>query len=95
MTVPTTIDEVIEEQRRKGDVLEAKVPQKTATSTLKPVSQRHILQILDRIDPVGLDDPQENVPAIPDIKKAMRDYNSIDYQIIAMNLWKSKAREFF
>ncbi len=93
MTVPATIDEVVEEQKQKGSGLNSKIPHKT--SVLKPVSQRHILQIQDRIDPVELDDPQENVPAIPDIKKAVEDYNSIDYQIIAMNLWKSKAREFF
>lgn len=36
---------------------------------------------------------KKDIPIIPDIKKAEEDYNSVDYQIIAMNLWKAKARE--
>lgn len=94
MAEPATIDNVVEGQEGEGVVLEKKVSPKP-TTVLRPVSQRHILQILNRVEPAGLDDPQENVPAIPDVRKAVADYNSVDYQIIAMNLWKSKSREFF
>ncbi len=63
---------------------------------LQPVSFNHMLNIEGRETDLP-DAPKEDFecPAVPDMKKAEEDYNSIDYQIIAFNLWKSKARELF
>ncbi|MBI5073156.1 hypothetical protein HZA99_05025 [Candidatus Woesearchaeota archaeon] len=63
---------------------------------LQPVSFNHMLNIEGRETDLP-DAPKEKMecPAVPDMKKAEEDYNSIDYQMIAFNLWKSKARELF
>ncbi len=63
---------------------------------LQPISPIHVLRIETRVTDLP-DAPAEKmeVPIIPDMKKAEEDYNSIDYQIIAFNLWKSKAKELF
>jgi hypothetical protein len=60
---------------------------------LQPVRQQHMLNCEGRQEePPGMRKSLD-MPAVPDVKKAVEDYNSIDYQIIAMNLWKSTARE--
>ena len=61
---------------------------------LQPVSFNHMLKI-EGLETDLPESPKEEFecPAVPDMKKAEEDYNSIDYQMIAFNLWKSKARE--
>ncbi len=63
---------------------------------LRPIDPKHILRIETRETDLP-ESPKETVdiPVIPDMKKAEEDYNSIDYQIIAFNLWKAKAKELF
>ena len=63
---------------------------------LQPVSFNHMLKI-EGLETDLPESPKEEVecPIVPDMKKAEEDYNSIDYQMIAFNLWKSKARELF
>ncbi|MFA6888212.1 MAG: hypothetical protein WC254_01830 [Candidatus Woesearchaeota archaeon] len=63
---------------------------------IKPMDTNHILRVQNRDQDLP-SAPKETaqIPLIPDQKKADEDYNSVDYQIIAFNLWKSKARESF
>ena len=63
---------------------------------IEPINALHALRIEAREAELP-EAPKEKVeiPLIPDMKKAEEDYNSVDYQIIAFNLWKSKAREAF
>lgn len=63
---------------------------------VEPISHSHILRVENRvIDLPESPHEKQEIPIIPDIKKAEEDYNSIDYQIIAFNLWRSKAKELF
>lgn len=92
------------EKEKKQQGLES-IPQNTKpvqkkkadpTIILQPIGQGHILRVQNR--EIDLPEaPKENteIPVVPDMKKAEEDYNSIDYQIIAFNLWKSKAKELF
>ncbi len=61
---------------------------------IKPMDPLHILRVQNREqDLPSAPKEKADIPIIIDQKKAEEDYNSIDYQIIAFNLWKSKARD--
>ncbi len=86
-----SIDKHVEQ--RKGSVLEKiSLSKSEEPQEIKPISDSHIIKFLNR-DIDLPDSPKEpEMPIVPDMKRAEEDYNSIDYQIIAFNLWKSKAR---
>lgn len=88
------IEEVVEDEELK----EKKEPvhKRDTAAVIEPLNMIHILRVQEReTDLPSAPAEKEEIPIIPDMKKAEEDYNSIDYQIIAFNLWKSKAREFF
>ena len=99
------IDSVVEKkQQPEESQLEAmpqpeKKEQKKKSSPyliLQPISPIHVLRIETReTDLPDAAEERMEIPIVPDMKKADEDYNSIDYQIIAFNLWKSKAKELF
>lgn len=103
-TIDQTLDTTVE-NRKKSSGLEKiqekapqpfKKPEPVPHQSLKPVEFITFLQMESReLNLPELKEEKEEVPIIPDIKKAEEDYNSIDYQIIAANLWKSKAKELF
>ena len=99
------IENLVEKEKKQQSGLES-IPQKTEQSEqkkradptiiLQPITPNHILRVQNReIDLPEAPDEKMEIPVIPDMKKADEDYNSIDYQIIAFNLWKSKAKELF
>ncbi len=82
-SIPQNAEQV---QKKKAD----------PTIILQPIGQGHILRVQNReIDLPEAPEEKVEIPVVPDMKKAEEDYNSIDYQIIAFNLWKSKAKELF
>jgi hypothetical protein len=91
--IADALDKAVE-RREMG--LEAMVPKKpsrhASDEILKPVSPLHALRCQTR---VYIPEPENSVetPAVIDVKKAVDDYNSVDYQIIAMNLWRNTAKE--
>ncbi|MBI5002349.1 hypothetical protein HZC31_03120 [Candidatus Woesearchaeota archaeon] len=98
------IENLVEKEKKEQSGLES-IPQKTEavqkkkadpTIILQPITPNHILRVQNReIDLPEAPEEKMEIPVIPDMKKAEEDYNSIDYQIIAFNLWKSKAKELF
>ncbi len=103
------IENLVEKEKKEQSGLES-IPQKTEQSDipvqqkkkadptiiLQPITPNHILRVQNReIDLPEAPEEKMEIPVIPDMKKAEEDYNSIDYQIIAFNLWKSKAKELF
>lgn len=81
-----------QEKQKTDSVLErisvSKSPQQ---EEIKPIDDLHVLKFIGReLDLPDSPKPQE-MPVIPDQKKAEEDYNSIDYQLIAFNLWKAKS----
>jgi len=98
------IENLVEKEKKEQSGLES-IPQKTEAVQkkkadpaiiLQPITPNHILRVQNReIDLPEAPEEKMEIPVIPDMKKAEEDYNSIDYQIIAFNLWKSKAKELF
>ncbi len=96
------IENLVEKEKKKQTGLEA-IPtgenekkRGDPTIILQPITPNHILRVQNReIDLPEAPEEKMEIPIIPDMKKAEEDYNSIDYQIIAFNLWKSKAKELF
>ena len=66
-------------------------------AVIAPISHLHILHFDSNRELDLPDAPPEKteIPFFPNMKKAEEDYNSIDYQLIVFNLWKTKARELF
>lgn len=84
------IEEVLEEKTEEKKV----VHKRDTPAVITPLDTLHILRVQEReTDLPNAPTEKEEIPLIPDMKKAEEDYNSVDYQIIAFNLWKSKARE--
>lgn len=103
-TIDQTLDTTVENCKNSSGL--EKIPQKSPQPFKKPEPELHkalkpvefitVLQMESReLNLPELKEEKEEVPIIPDLKKAEEDYNSIDYQIIAANLWKSKAKELF
>lgn len=96
------IENVVEKEKKKQTGLEA-IPtredekkRRDPAIILQPITTNHVLRVQNReIDLPEAPEEKMEIPVIPDMKKAEEDYNSIDYQIIAFNLWKSKAKELF
>ncbi len=97
------IENFVEKEKKKQTGLESIPSEKEGekkradpTIILQPITPNHILRVQNReIDLPEAPEEKMEIPIIPDMKKADEDYNSIDYQIIAFNLWKSKAKELF
>ena len=103
MASDTSIDSYLKTQKKESiSPLEAmpKLQQSQKNNTVPPlicpVPQNHILRVQERETDLP-DAPKEEteIPIILDMKKAEEDYKSIDYQVLAFNLWRSKARESF
>jgi len=63
---------------------------------LKPVTELHLLRLENRLAHTpGMPKEDAKIPVILDMKKAAEDYNSIDYHVLAMNLWRNAAKEEF
>jgi len=67
---------------------------KDPADVVHPVSQQHILRLENRPEHTP-GQPKNNVefPVKIDMRKVEEDYNSVDYQILAMNLWQNQAKE--
>lgn len=90
-----SIDVCVEQskEQKKGTVLEKiTVSKAKEPEEIKPISDSHVIKFLSREIDLPDSPKQQEMPVIPDQKKADADYNSIDYQIIAFNLWRSKER---
>ena len=90
-----SIDETIEVPR-KSALERITVPVRKIEDTddiIKPTNHIDVIKMQTREHELP-NAPEESpdIPAIPDMKKAEEDYNSIDYQLIAFNLWKNKAQ---
>lgn len=80
------------EKQKTDSVLErisvSKSPQQ---QEIKPIDDLHVIKFIGRELDLPDSPKQQEIPVIPDQKKADEDYNSIDYQLIAFNLWKAKS----
>jgi hypothetical protein len=92
-TIERTVESrVVPEQSRLESMPAPRGIHVQQEEVLQPIQQNHMLRCQTRVEPPGLQKSMET-PVVPNVKKAIDDYNSVDYQIIAMNLWKTTARE--
>ena len=84
-------------KKRKGSRLERiKKPKKShPKELLQPVDHLHMLKVERGYYRAPMIDQDIDLPPVPDICIAIEDYNSVDYQIIVFNLWRSKAKRSF